>query len=334
MSPRQHELFQLPSTSSSPSVASSTSRRSSRQLIEEILSRITISKDEEEVNEGNNHDNGTTDYEKGEEEEDDDLNKLSTFEDDEDKYAAVTMQASLEEQEAEEWLTRRQELMVSINWDDRIPHETMSTMSSPGKTSMRERLRHRLMKHNSDGSPQHSIEETPENEANRDLGANVRSNSAEDNGDEDDRYTRIGPPPPPPPRAVAVGSSMPVFENSPHSGRDDDEERRHALTPMPLERKEPLPVARPRTHAPPQLNDSVLRLSRTVRYGRRGEVPVVTRKINRVRLHVYDLIRTDTMMRLPWGCDFPIGKCFQAMNNGLHALGTGAYHCGIEVSLV
>jgi hypothetical protein len=37
-------------------------------------------------------------------------------------------------------------------------------------------------------------------------------------------------------------------------------------------------------------------------------------------------------MQLPWGCNFPIGSCFNAVNSGLHTLGTGAYHVGIEIN--
>jgi PPPDE putative peptidase domain len=85
-------------------------------------------------------------------------------------------------------------------------------------------------------------------------------------------------------------------------------------------------------HTTSQNNQSLQRLSRTVRYGRRGELPIPTSKTNQVRLHVYDLITNDTIMQLPFGCDFPIGRCFQSINNGLQALGTGAYHCGIEVN--
>lgn len=54
-------------------------------------------------------------------------------------------------------------------------------------------------------------------------------------------------------------------------------------------------------------------------------------KTNRIRLHVYDLIAEETIMQLPWGLHFPIGQCFNAVNSGLHTLGTGAYHVGIEV---
>eukprot|EP00934_Nitzschia_sp_Nitz4_P003387 Nitzschia sp. Nitz4//scaffold107_size73032//46769//48432//NITZ4_005764-RA/size73032-processed-gene-0.111-mRNA-1//1//CDS//3329532605//3377//frame0 len=57
--------------------------------------------------------------------------------------------------------------------------------------------------------------------------------------------------------------------------------------------------------------------------------PVI--KANRIRLHVYDLIANETIMQI-WGCHFPIGQCFNAVNSGLHTLGTGAYHVGIEVN--
>ena len=54
-------------------------------------------------------------------------------------------------------------------------------------------------------------------------------------------------------------------------------------------------------------------------------------KMNWIKLHVYDLITDEAIMQLPWGCHFPIGQCFNAVNSGLHTLGTGAYHVGIEV---
>lgn len=53
---------------------------------------------------------------------------------------------------------------------------------------------------------------------------------------------------------------------------------------------------------------------------------------NRIRLHVYDLIEKDTLMLLPpFGCVVEIGKCFADMNTALHAVGTGAYHVGVEI---
>lgn len=77
---------------------------------------------------------------------------------------------------------------------------------------------------------------------------------------------------------------------------------------------------------------SLLRLSRQVRYGTRGQVPPT--KMNTIMLHIYDLLPTETIMQFGWGCEFPIGQCFNAMNDGLYELGTGAYHCGIEVRTV
>jgi hypothetical protein len=55
-------------------------------------------------------------------------------------------------------------------------------------------------------------------------------------------------------------------------------------------------------------------------------------RTNRVKLHIYDLIAAEVIMPLPWGCNFPIGSCFNALNNTLHEMGSGAYHVGIEVS--
>lgn len=55
------------------------------------------------------------------------------------------------------------------------------------------------------------------------------------------------------------------------------------------------------------------------------------RKTNRIKLHVYDLVENDTQLDL-FGCYFPLGQCFNALNSSLHSMGTGAYHVGIEVS--
>ena len=74
------------------------------------------------------------------------------------------------------------------------------------------------------------------------------------------------------------------------------------------------------------------RLSRQVRLGSRGELPCTDKRSNRVMIHVYDLIASETMVTLPWGCDFPLGQCFSVVNSGLHMIGTGAYHVGVEVS--
>ncbi|CAB9518916.1 DeSI-like protein [Seminavis robusta] len=74
-----------------------------------------------------------------------------------------------------------------------------------------------------------------------------------------------------------------------------------------------------------------LRMSRQVRYGRRGSLPTPHRR-NRIKLHIYDLIPSETVMQLPWGCFIPIGKCFDVVNSSLHSMGTGAYHVGVEVN--
>ena len=56
-------------------------------------------------------------------------------------------------------------------------------------------------------------------------------------------------------------------------------------------------------------------------------------RLNRIMLHVYDLIEKDTLMMLPpFGCVVEIGKCFAEMNSALHAVGTGAYHVGVEIN--
>lgn len=54
------------------------------------------------------------------------------------------------------------------------------------------------------------------------------------------------------------------------------------------------------------------------------------RRFNRVMLHIYDLISSDALMQLPWGCVCEIGKCFNDVNSALHELGTGVYHVGVE----
>jgi PPPDE putative peptidase domain len=80
-----------------------------------------------------------------------------------------------------------------------------------------------------------------------------------------------------------------------------------------------------------QASNLFLRMSRQVRYGRRGSLPTPHRR-NRIKLHVYDLIPAETVMQLPWGCMLPIGRCFDVLNSGLHSMGTGAYHVGVEVN--
>lgn len=79
-------------------------------------------------------------------------------------------------------------------------------------------------------------------------------------------------------------------------------------------------------------DDNNLRFQRQIRMGRRGEFPRADDRTNQVCIHVYDLIQSETIVRLPWGCDFPLGQCFNMVNSGLHLIGTGAYHVGVEVN--
>jgi len=72
------------------------------------------------------------------------------------------------------------------------------------------------------------------------------------------------------------------------------------------------------------------RTSRQARFGRPKLNYTVI--LNSVKIHVYDLLEHETVMRLWNSCDCPLGKVFQAVNNGLHCLGSGAYHAGIEVN--
>ena len=84
----------------------------------------------------------------------------------------------------------------------------------------------------------------------------------------------------------------------------------------------------PSLHTSLTMSDSI-RMKRQAQYSHRGAVPD---RNNYIKLHVYDLIAKDTLMRLPWGCMCEIGKCFNEMNDTLHELGTGAYHVGVEVN--
>mmetsp|Transcript_20457 Transcript_20457/g.43043 ORF Transcript_20457/g.43043 Transcript_20457/m.43043 type:complete len:885 (-) Transcript_20457:72-2726(-) len=89
-------------------------------------------------------------------------------------------------------------------------------------------------------------------------------------------------------------------------------------------------------------NSLLQRLARQVRYGKMrkdfstgtdGEGTTYERRYNDVKIHVYDLLARDALVEMPYfNCNFPIGQCFNVMNNGLHCLGTGAYHVGVEVN--
>ena len=61
------------------------------------------------------------------------------------------------------------------------------------------------------------------------------------------------------------------------------------------------------------------------------EFPVF--QTNEVKIHVYDLLTNDCMVEMPFlNCNFPVGRCFKAVNDGCNYLGTGAYHVGVEVN--
>jgi hypothetical protein len=61
------------------------------------------------------------------------------------------------------------------------------------------------------------------------------------------------------------------------------------------------------------------------------EFPVF--QTNEVKIHVYDLLTQDTLVEMPYlNCNFPIGRCFKAVNDGCNYFGTGAYHVGVEVN--
>lgn len=87
----------------------------------------------------------------------------------------------------------------------------------------------------------------------------------------------------------------------------------------------------------------LLRLARQARYSKlRGDLATVgtstatgstERRFNTVKIHVYDLLQKDALVEMPYfNCNFPVGQCFNAMNNAANCLGTGAYHVGVEVS--
>jgi len=78
-------------------------------------------------------------------------------------------------------------------------------------------------------------------------------------------------------------------------------------------------------------DSSLLRFTHHVRNRQRVNV-VPPELLNHVKINVYDLLQSEAILRLPWGCNFPIGKCFGLMNSGLHMIGTGAYHVGVEVN--
>ena len=54
---------------------------------------------------------------------------------------------------------------------------------------------------------------------------------------------------------------------------------------------------------------------------------------NDIKIHIYDLLTTDSLVEVPYlNCNFPIGRCLGVMNDGCQVLGTGIYHVGVEVN--
>ena len=210
------------------------------------------------------------------------------------------------ESKADQWLARENRDLLR-QWkrnDDALDErhqavpslEARSSVSSPGKSSLREKLQYRLQKRHESRLKQIKADQAQ---------PRIDRYEADESADE-----ILGA------WTCETQPSSPMSDSGLSTSVDH-----HALH------------HRTRDNTPDDTsNVSLHRLSRTIRYGRRGELPKQSGVGNVIRLHVYDLLTNDTIMQLPFGCEFPIGKCFESMNNGLHALGTGAYHCGLEVN--
>jgi len=82
--------------------------------------------------------------------------------------------------------------------------------------------------------------------------------------------------------------------------------------------------------------DAMLRYEHYKRLNRLGTLPHQIPR-SEVKLNIYDLLENDALLDVEGGwcsVQFPIGACFKHMNDGLHLLGTGAYHVGVEVDNV
>mmetsp|Transcript_17740 Transcript_17740/g.26871 ORF Transcript_17740/g.26871 Transcript_17740/m.26871 type:complete len:575 (+) Transcript_17740:32-1756(+) len=211
--------------------------------------------------------------------------------------------------DAEAWLAGgKRELMMQRSQNDEIIHEsnsafpvleTRSSVSSPEATSLRNKLQNRILKRQEIDKLQRSRSDLSPATSKKATYGSI------------DRMKEI----------LRTSSS----DSQPTSPTSDS----GLSTPVDPHEKRKVPDTN--SNGGPDV--LLHRLHRTVRYSRIGELPQQRREYaNTVRLHVYDLLSNDTIMQLPFGCDFPIGKCFVTINDGLHAVGTGAYHCGIEVN--
>lgn len=277
---------------------------------------------------------------------------------------------------AEKWLTHGKPLdkaylrtaVAAMQNESKSPlQETRSSLSSPGKVSMREKLRRRLLKEHRDRYPQrypseHAKENEEERNPKRDTSELIKEDRERNYASEIEKARSNPPPPPisPPPVKTSSPTSQSHFDhdNSLVEEPSTTSESRFDHDNSVVE--EPSTTSQSRFDLP----DNTLVQERTSRpsaravqsASRRGmaemdlyeEKPTkqesafvrVSRQVrsrppprrNRVLLHIYDLIHDETVMLLPFGLTFPLGQCFSACNSGLHALGTGAYHCGVEVN--
>jgi hypothetical protein len=99
-----------------------------------------------------------------------------------------------------------------------------------------------------------------------------------------------------------------------------------ALTQQGQPPRPPTPPRRWRPPPPPSHHEAVATTAT-----RAIAPPNPTRKSNRIKLHIYDLITPETRIDL-WGLyHFPLGAVFNVVNSSLHSIGTGVYHVGVEV---
>jgi hypothetical protein len=290
---------------------------------------------------------------------------------DEDRYDIESRSSqeerSLEEGAAEEWLTSP--IVFSRNKKDRKEmlfaesaaqvrrrayedyespvnrcYDARSSVSSPGNTLFRDRLRRELLKEElrkkmkRSGALQEVDAEQDHDENNSQAATRAGDARVTFRFDSD----------------IAFSENKQNAEGLPEDQVDDSPQQMNGqVTTSDADGAKDEPVSFPLEQPPPpppssqtnqckksakkekQVEDSILlRLSRQVRLGRKGGLPHTkqVRRANNVTMHVYDLIAKETIMLLPFGCDFPIGKFFNCLNSGLHSLGTGAYHVGVEVS--